>query len=184
LISWGSLLEEWRAHIQDVDCDFLRPDCVQNIFKHARLTSSGKNFVHYEILRKLGSRILAKHTPSNPDSEDEKYQCLLKDLLEGLHDIKRPEYRAWFGCRCQGKVCRGSSGESCNIDSKWTTVRLRKEIGEMLGISLKSLEHERQLGFILALVKSERYTAAEMNTIIKVSPCQLRACDMDLPSLT
>jgi hypothetical protein len=140
--------------------------------------------VHYEILRKLGRRILQKHTPSNPDSEDEKYQSLLKELLNGLHAIPRPEYRAWFGCCCHGEICRGSSGESCNMDLKWTTRNLRKEIGDMLGISLKSLEHERQLGFILALVKSERYTAAEMNTIIKVSPCQLRACDMDLPSLT
>ena len=36
----------------------------------------------------------------------------------------------------------------------------------------KQLQHEHQIKFILALVKSERYTPAEMYAILRVSLCQ------------
>ena len=136
--------------------------------------------MHYEILRKIGKRILQNHTG---DSEDES---LVDKFVDGLQKIRRPEYRAYFGCSCPEEEegeCRGrEGGRECEMVVKWTPVKLRKEIADMLGISLKNLQHERHLKFILALVKSERYTAAEMYAIIRVSRCQ-NFCYIRIPRI-
>ena len=157
-------------------------DCIEKVLKYARLTPSRKNPSYYEILRKLGKRILElPRTPVNDDEShssvlEEKFESLRDDLL--IHYRNLPtSYRPYFGCTCEGETCRGSG---CPMnDTKCTTKLLRKEISEMLGISNieKNLQHEAQLGFVLALVKSERYTPAEMHAIIKVR----RVCVTRMP---
>ena len=170
---WEDLLQKWSDHIQDeaFDGDKIPRACVQSILKHARLTPSSKNFVHYEILRKLGNRILHSHWRNDDTgSDDPELENLVAKLLNGLRSIRRSEYRAYFGCRCSPEKEDGCSCETLAVCD--SVGRLRQEIEKMLGIYPKQLQHEHQIKFILALVKSERYTPAEMYAILRVSLCQ------------
>ena len=168
---WEDLLDEWSNHIKDIDFDEVPGDCIEKVLKYARLTPSRKHPSYYEILRKLGKRILElPRTPASDDESpssvlEEKFENLREELLDHYRNLPT-SYRPYFGCTCETETCRGSG---CPMnETKWNTKLLRKEISEMLGISLKNLQHETQLGFVLALVKSERYTPAEMHAIIKV----------------
>lgn len=174
---WEDLLERWREHIRDddYDGDKIPRACVQAILKYARLTPSGKNFWHYEILRKLGKHILQVNWfPNAGDNADDKARAtaeqdsLVNQLLRGLQNIRRPEYRAYFGCRCSEEEKRECQCEMLGSVPE-RRKRLGQEIEKMLGISFKNRQHECQINFIVALVKSERYTPAEMHAIIRVS---------------
>jgi len=97
----------------------------------------------YESLRKLGRDVLRM-----PEHVDEN---LLERLLPTESDSKW--YRGFFGDR-----------------DKWTTDSLVSHLKNMHGSSNMKLDikHEQTLGFIVAHVRSNRYSAIEMQAIIKV----------------
>jgi hypothetical protein len=140
---WGRLLDKWSEYIKDVPYERVEVACAKQILQYARLTSASASPMFYETLRRLGKDVLVL-----PENVDEN---LLERLKPKASDSKW--YRGFFGDK-----------------DKWTIEHLTQHLKTLHGSSDiktdKSLE--KKIGFIVTHVRSNRYSAVEMQGIVKV----------------
>jgi len=143
---WGCLLDKWSEYIKDVPYERVEVACAKLILQHARLTSASASPMFYETLRRLGKDVLVL-----PENVDEN---LLERLKPKTSDSKW--YRGFFG-----------------DEDKWTIEHLTQHLKTLHGSSdIKTdKSQEKKIGFIVTHVRSNRYSAVEMQGIVKVGRC-------------
>lgn len=143
---WGRLLDKWSEYIKDVPYERVEVACAKQILQYARLTSASASPMFYETLRRLGKDVLV--LPENVDD----------NLLERLKpkDSDSKWYRGFFGDK-----------------DKWTREHLTGHLKTLHGSSDIKIDksQEKKIGFIVTHVRSNRYSAVEMQGIVKVGRC-------------